>query len=246
MRLLPRMAVLTGIAASASLTGCSVFKNPEEPGCKAHKEYAQSPTESPLRAPQGMQLPDQNGEMPLPSGPRAPVLRGPDGRCLESPPRYYAGGAAGPSDAGLPVSREAGLAPEGAGGAPGGSGTLKPGGSVLTNEVASYLVTWAEVWSSRDPDQYFSFYAADFAPAGYSSNQDWMDTQRDRFAIPARTEIVLDSLDVEAQPDGSVQVEFVQRFGTAPNYRSVLKEMAMTRGGPRGWTITSERILDVL
>ncbi len=38
----------------------------------------------------------------------------------------------------------------------------------------------------------------------------------------------------------------MQRFGQAPNFRSVLKEMELTEGGAAGWQIRSERILDVL
>ena len=104
----------------------------------------------------------------------------------------------------------------------------------------------ANVWSDRNLEEYFTYYASDFAPAGYDSHGEWQETQRERFAIQATTEIVLDSLEVETLPSGDTKAKFVQRFGAAPNYRSVLKEMGLTSGGPRGWLITSERILDVL
>jgi hypothetical protein len=45
---------------------------------------------------------------------------------------------------------------------------------------------------------------------------------------------------------GNARAEFIQRFGEAPNYRSVRKEMELIRGGAHDWTITEERIIDVL
>jgi hypothetical protein len=188
-----------------------------------------------------MIAPVESGEMPLPEGPRAAVAMGPEGRCLESPPSYFAMGD-GPHERGLPVSREVQAVAE----APGAGSGLITGASVLTTEIAAMLQTWAAVWSERDADGYFTFYTSDFAPAGYTDHGDWQATQRERFVIPARTEIALDSLEVETQPDQSVRAKFIQRFGAAPNYRSVLKEMALLKGGPHGWLIASERILDVL
>ena len=58
--------------------------------------------------------------------------------------------------------------------------------------------------------------------------------------------IELDSLQVEPMSEGGASAEFIQRFGAAPNFRSVLKELELVEGGGMGWLITSERILDVL
>jgi hypothetical protein len=209
--------------------------------CEPHSAYQETAPVQPLRVPEGMIPPADSGEMPLPEGPRAAVSTGPGGRCLESPPNFFAMNE-GPYEEGLPVSREAQAVAQ----APGAGSGLITGASVLTNEVAAMLQKWAGVWSERDADGYFAFYTSDFAPAGYTDHGDWQTTQRERFVIPARTEIVLDSLEVETQPDQSVKAKFIQRFGAAPNYRSVLKEMTLLKGGPHGWLISGERILDVL
>jgi len=226
-----------------TLVGCSVFRNPEAPKCDPHMGYQSIPTAQPLRVPPGLKAPEQSSATPMPSGPRAAVFSAPDGRCLESPPSYFA--RSGQTDEpGLPVAQTIGL--EGADGAKGSGPVLISGASVLTNDIAAFLDDWAKVWTSRNADGYFQFYADDFVPAGYQDHGQWRDTQRERFSIQAQTELVLDSLRADTEADGSVTAEFVQRFGAAPDYRSVIKQMSLEKGGPRGWLIKSERILDVL
>jgi len=241
-----RKLLLTAIALSAGLSACSIGGG--SGGCKDNPRYQTTEVEAPLKVPSGLQVPESGGELPLPTGPRSAVSAGPGGECLENPPRFFAASGS-PAEEGLPLAREAepigGVSP-GSPGAAGSNQVLISGASVLTNEVASFLNNWANVWSDRNLEEYFTYYASDFAPAGYDSHGEWQETQRERFAIQAMTEIVLDSLEVETLPSGDTKAKFVQRFGAAPNYRSVLKEMGLTSGGPRGWLITSERILDVL
>lgn len=241
-----RKLLMAGIGLSVGLSACSIGGG--SGGCKDNPRYQVTEVEAPLKVPSGLQVPEPGGELPLPTGPRAAMSSGPEGECLENPPRFFAAGASS-AEEGLPVAREAtpigGVSP-GPPGAAGSGQVLISGASVLTNEVAGFLNNWANVWSDRNLEEYFTYYSPDFAPAGYSSHGEWQETQRERFAIQATTEIVLDSLEVETLPSGDAKAKFVQRFGTAPNYRSVLKEMGLTSGGPRGWRITSERILDVL
>ena len=236
------MVAVLGLCFSA-VGGCSRFRTPDAPKCDPHAGYQSTTVTQPLRVPSGLEMPDQRSSTPMPSGPRAAVMSAPDGRCLESPPSYFA--SPGQTDEPeLPVAQTMGI--ERSADSGGSTPVLVSGASVLTNEVAVFLDEWARVWTSRNPDQFFQFYSSDFAPAGYDSHGDWQDTQRQRFAIQAQTEIDLDTLAVKTEADGSVSAEFVQRFGTAPNYRSVLKQMNLEKGGPRRWLIREERILDVL
>ncbi len=233
------------VLAALAAPGCSLFKDSDKPDCDVHRDYQHAKTEQPLRVPSGLEEPPATGNMPLPSGPREAVSVGPDGKCLPFPPSYYAK-AGQTNDPNLPVAQEIG-APEGGGAAAGDQAPLISGASVLTNEVAGFLRFWAEVWSSRNAEDYFRFYASDFAPPGYDDNEEWRFTQRERFKVPAVTGIELNSVEATAQPDGSVKAKFVQHFGVSPDIRSVLKEMDLKKGGEMGgWTITSERILDVL
>lgn len=242
--------ILLGLAIVVLLSGCNPFRD-QQTKCRVNPAYLEATVISPLKVPDGLEEPDPARAMPVPTGPRKGVVARSDGICLERPPQYYAQPGS-PNPEGLPVAQlamvEASPGPRDPGRADrGGSGpVLIPGASVLTNQVAQLLTDWAAVWSQRDVESYFTFYTGDFAPAGYTDHGDWQATQRERFTFPAVTLVDLDSLEVEAQPDGSAKAVFVQRFGEAPNYRSVLKEMELIEGGPAGWQIRSERILDVL
>ena len=240
-----RAGAVLFVASLMTIAGCSSTRT-----CDVNPAYVKSAPTDPLKFPDGLEPIDDSSALRIPPGPREGIVKDADGRCLEAPPQYFAMPGEANHD-GLPVA-QAELAPRVAPVAtasqPGAaSGQIViPGASVLTNDVATMLVRWTEVWSQRDAEGYFTFYVADFAPAGYENHQDWQDTQRERFAIPATTQIELDSLQVEARSDGSATAEFVQRFGAAPNFRSVLKEMELVEGGSLGWLIQGERILDVL
>ena len=244
-RLTRYLAVL--VLSGPVVTGCSFFKGEDVKDCETHVAYQGSKTEAPLRVPGGLQEPQPQGSMPMPSGPREAVAVGPDGKCLQFPPSYYAHSGQ-PGDPGLPMAQDIGVDKDAKGAkGDGSSEVLISGASVLTNEVAGFLRFWAEVWTSRNVNDYFKFYSEDYKPAGYGDHDEWMAVQRDRFRVAATTEIDLQSVEATAQPDDSVKVKFVQRFGTAPDLRSVLKEMDLKKGGKMGgFTIESERILDVL
>lgn len=245
-----RHRLVLGLAAVVILSGCNPFRD-QQTKCRINPAYLEATVISPLKVPDGLEEPDPARAMPVPAGPRKGVVARSDGICLERPPQYFAQPGS-PNPDGLPVAQLAmvqaspsALSPaqlDSAGSGP----VLIPGASVLTNQIAQLLTDWAAVWSQRDVEGYFTFYTSDFAPAGYRDHGDWQATQRERFTFPAVTLVDLDSLEVEAQPDGSAKAVFVQRFGEAPNYRSVLKEMELDEGGPAGWQIRSERILDVL
>ncbi len=218
------------------------------PGCKPGKAYSETQPSKPLRAPDGLDLPDTQDSLPVPGGPRALDGRDADGRCLEEPPSFFAKDAEEAME-GMPVAEDPGVV-EGVAtsldptivAAP---GTIE-GASVLANDVAVFLGAWSGDWSRRDPDAYFGYYEDGYYPAGYDDAAEWQTTQRERFLIPANTEILIDSITVETMASGNARAEFIQRFGEAPNYRSVQKEMELIQGGAHGWTITKERIIDVL
>jgi hypothetical protein len=250
MMRIPTKGCLIAAAAAVLVTGCSGTGS-----CRPHTDYVESRPTDPLRAPSGLDVPPaENTSLPVPKGPRQPVTTLPSGRCLMEPPSFYA-----TNPASLEEDRQYAQVIEldteaftteveslaGGSGTGGGRGALV-GASRLTLEVADFLSRWAETWSRRDADAWFGFYASGYYPSGYDSSADWRATQTERFSIPAVTIVVYDTLEVETQPDGEIRAQFVQRFGEEPNTRSVLKAVSLTRGGPEGWSIVDERILDVL
>jgi hypothetical protein len=165
---------------------------------------------------------------------------------MEAPPRFFAR-QGDPNAEGLPVSAvvdSPAPAEQRAGRGP-STRELIPGASVLTNDVAAFVSDWASLWTARNANEWLKFYADDFVQAGYQSHADWEATQRERFQTPASTEVPLDTLQVESMDGDRVRAAFVQRFGSAPTFRSVQKELMLERRGGR-WVIVEERILDVL
>jgi hypothetical protein len=212
--------------------------------CRDDAVYLSSRAVDPLRMPEGIAPPPDDQSLEIPGGGAGGQGGAKDssGRCLGEPPRYYA--EAGETDAGLPP-RPGSEVPASAAAAA-GAGPLA-GASRLTLDVAAFLEQWADAWNRRDADAWIEYYQTDFAPAGYGSHEDWVAAQRQRFEIPAVTEVDTDSLGVETEADGTVRARFVQRFGTPPDVRGVVKEMVLEpRPQGRGWRIASERIADIL
>ncbi len=228
-------AVLLGLAATA---GCSGHKP-----CEGSKSYRDSAPGPGLQVPSGLDAPEDNGLMNVPGG---AVSADALDKCMESPPNYYAR-AGEPNAEGLPVSAVVGSSvavAEASGRAP-DTREMIPGASVLTNDVAAFVTNWAALWTARDADDWLGMYRDDFVQPGFQSHADWVATQRDRFQTPASTEVPLDTLQVEPLAGDRARAEFVQRFGSAPTFRSVKKELVLERQQNR-WVIAQERILDVL
>lgn len=226
------------LAAILGLAGCSGHKP-----CEGSTAYRKSAPGGGLKVPAGLDRPQDNGLMTVPGAGAGPAV--PD-KCMEAPPRFFAK-QGDPNTEGLPVSAvvDSPLAAEQQAGRGPSTRELIPGASVLTNDVAAFVTDWAALWTARDADEWLSFYADDFVQAGYQSHADWEATQRERFQTPARTEVPLDTLEVETTDGDRVRAVFVQRFGSAPTFRSVEKELLLERRSGR-WVITEERILDVL
>ena len=235
-------------AAAVWLAGCSSGTGQ----CQPHTDYETSVPIEPLKAPSGLEVPSRESTtIPVPDGPRQPVIRTAEGRCLMEPPSFYVTAPdqldADPQYAQTIELDTSAFTTEVDSLVTGTSsaGALA-GASRVTIEIAEFLSAWSETWSRRDAEAWFEFYAADYSPAGYDDNADWRATQGDRFSIPAVTIVVYETLSVETQPNGDVLAQFVQRFGEPPNTRSVEKAMRLTKGGSKGWTIIGEQIVDVL
>jgi hypothetical protein len=234
---------VAGIGVALILSGCSSAG----PGCKPDKAYSETAPTKPLTVPTGM-APLETTGAPIPEGPRDTDPIDEQGRCLEEPPSFFAESADEAME-GMPVAQDPGVVA-------GGAATPDPevvaapgsiqGASILANEVAVFLAAWAQDWNRRDSGAYFTYYEPGYYPSGYDDVQDWQTTQRERFQIPAHTDVMVETIEVEPTADGMARAQFVQRFGHDPDYRSVKKEMELISGGEHGWLISTERIVDVL
>ena len=84
------------MAALAAMGGCS-----SEPTCDySDAPYVAARSVPPLKAPAGLSAPDRSASLTIPDiGPNAKPIPTGKGRCLDSPPSYFATGDTRASDA---------------------------------------------------------------------------------------------------------------------------------------------------
>lgn len=75
------------IAATALLSGCHLFSK-LNPDCHAPQEYLHAGQIAPLKVPPGLDSPNTQGALVIPTVELAPPPPGPKDACLDVPPRY--------------------------------------------------------------------------------------------------------------------------------------------------------------
>ena len=81
--------VLMSIAAAALLSGCHMFSK-LTPDCHAPQDYRRATQVAPLKVPPGLDSPNTQGALVIPTVDLAPPPPGPKDACLDVPPRYKA------------------------------------------------------------------------------------------------------------------------------------------------------------
>lgn len=79
--------VLMLIAAAALTSGCHLFSK-LTPDCHTKQEYQRASQVPPLKVPAGLDSPNTQGALAIPSAALAPPPPGPTVACLDVPPRY--------------------------------------------------------------------------------------------------------------------------------------------------------------
>src|SRR5271156_3808084 len=79
--------VLSVIAAAALLSGCHLFSK-LTPDCHTPQEYQRAGQIAPLKVPEGLDSPNTQGALVIPSVALALPPPGPKDTCLDVPPRY--------------------------------------------------------------------------------------------------------------------------------------------------------------
>ncbi len=75
------------IAAAALLSGCHLFSK-LTPDCHSPQEYRRAAQVPPLKVPAGLDSPNTQGALVIPTVELAPPPPGPKDACLDVPPRY--------------------------------------------------------------------------------------------------------------------------------------------------------------
>jgi uncharacterized lipoprotein len=79
--------VLLVVAATALMSGCHLFSK-LTPDCHTPQEYQRAGQMPPLKVPAGLDSPNTQGALVIPTVEPAPPLPGPKDACLDVPPRY--------------------------------------------------------------------------------------------------------------------------------------------------------------
>ena len=80
-----RIIVFT--AAAALLSGCHIVSR-LNPDCHTRQEYQSASQVAPLKVPEGLDTPNTQGALVIPTVELAPPAPGPKDSCLDLPPRY--------------------------------------------------------------------------------------------------------------------------------------------------------------
>jgi uncharacterized lipoprotein len=81
--------VLMLIAAAALMSGCHLFSK-LTPDCHTAQEYQRAGQVAPLKVPAGLDSPNTQGALVIPTVGVVPPPPGPKEACLDVPPRYVA------------------------------------------------------------------------------------------------------------------------------------------------------------
>jgi uncharacterized lipoprotein len=79
--------ILASTAAAALLCGCHIASR-LNPDCHVHQEYQQARQVAPLKVPEGLDAPNTQGALVIPTVEVTPPPPGPHDACLDVPPRY--------------------------------------------------------------------------------------------------------------------------------------------------------------
>jgi uncharacterized lipoprotein len=79
--------VLLVVAAAALMSGCHLFSK-LTPDCHTPQEYQRAGQVAPLKVPAGLDSPNTQGALVIPTVALAPPPPGPKDACLDVPPRY--------------------------------------------------------------------------------------------------------------------------------------------------------------
>lgn len=117
--------------------------------------------------------------------------------------------------------------------------TKKTAAPANSQEAINLAVNkWAQAWSDKNLDAYFSSYGASFKPAKGLSRKDWEEQRRDRIKKPSKISVELSNIRIESD-DSSAKVKFKQLYRADSKPIRTSKTLLMKRDG-ENWYIVEE------
>lgn len=113
-------------------------------------------------------------------------------------------------------------------------------GDMLVDQVRQ----WAKAWSGKDFGAYTGFYSTEHHP-DFDTHSDWIEYRRRRIMRPGSINIAVSDIEVRAQNENRVIIDFKQFFESRSYSDRVKKRLRFRRIGTE-WKIIDERVLSVL
>ncbi len=85
--MIARRSMIPALLAGTLLSGCSWIAK-VQPDCHSKQEYRNARQVTPLSVPSGLDAPNTQGALTIPTVDLAPPPPGPNDQCLDVPPRY--------------------------------------------------------------------------------------------------------------------------------------------------------------
>jgi hypothetical protein len=108
--------------------------------------------------------------------------------------------------------------------------------------AGTMLSTWIADWQAKDTDRYLRHYDAGFEPADGNSRDSWEQQRRGSIGRAEEIRISYDSLEVIAEEDSSLTLQFWLHYSASNYADDTLKELVLIKAGD-GLLIRNERNL---
>ena len=109
----------------------------------------------------------------------------------------------------------------------------------LQEATEEFMNAWAMAWSSQDVNRYFDFYAEDFKPSKNASLSLWKARKSGILNSAKFIDVQIQSISPVLQPDGQIDVSFVQSY-ESDRYKSTANKFMRLRHDGERFYITEE------
>lgn len=231
------------------LAGCQLIGDKND--CEGTEPYHFAQEAAPLKAPDGLTLPDQRADRRIPAVGAAAGKA--VGKCLERPP--------------VVLSNESQIALKEAGvraGKAGETAVVRPWPELAEDRwtnidvlagadlqaplqpglpawrIHDLLQAWGGAWSEQESDAYFAFYAGSFLPGDGLTWAEWRNQRLARVIGEANVDVSVYGTEAQVVGTDSVAVRFTERYRADSGTVVTRKQMMLIREGDV-WSIKRER-----
>jgi tetratricopeptide (TPR) repeat protein len=113
--------------------------------------------------------------------------------------------------------------------------TSKNSDEALTSAVNN----WAQAWSSKNLDQYFASYGANFKPAKGESRKSWEQQRRERITRPSKINVAVSNINITSADSNNAKIRFKQSYQADGKPIFTAKTLLMKKEGDN-WFIEQE------